>query len=70
MNTMNQPTTDLSNFNSILTLIKTAKDRLYWQIGKEVSEKINNGGWKKAIGSYSTLLLQSASLIKDKNDIR
>jgi len=47
---MNQPTTDLSNFDSILTLIKTAKDRifktvnteiidLYWQIGKEVSEK-------------------------------
>jgi hypothetical protein len=46
---MNQPTTDLSNFNSILTLIKTAKDRLYWQIGKEVSEKINNGGWKKPL---------------------
>jgi hypothetical protein len=50
MTTMNQPTIDLSSFNSILTLIKTAKDRilktvnteiinLYWQIGKEVSEK-------------------------------
>jgi hypothetical protein len=80
MDTMNQPTTDLSNFNSILTLIKTAKDRilktvnteiidLYWQIGKEVNEKTNNGGLKKAIGSYSTLLLQSAPLLKDKNDI-
>jgi len=57
---MNQPTTDLSNFNSILTLIKTAKDRilktvnteiidLYWQIGKEVSEKAQNGGWGKSV---------------------
>ena len=57
---MNQPTTDLSSFNSILTLIKTAKDRilktvnteiidLYWQIGKEVSEKAQNGGWGKSV---------------------
>jgi len=57
---MNQPTTDLSNFNSILTMIKTAKDRilktvnteiidLYWQIGKEVSEKVQNGGWGKSV---------------------
>jgi len=57
---MNQPTTDLSNFNSILTLIKTAKDRivktvnieiidLYWQIGKEISEKVQNGGWGKSV---------------------
>jgi hypothetical protein len=54
MDTM-PPTTDLSNFNSILTLIKTVKDHilktvntesidLYWQIGKEVSEKAQNGG--------------------------
>jgi predicted nuclease of restriction endonuclease-like (RecB) superfamily len=57
---MNQSTTYLSNFNSILTLIKTAKDRilktvnteiidLYWQIGKEVSEKVQNGGWGKSV---------------------
>ncbi|MCL1865493.1 MAG: PDDEXK nuclease domain-containing protein [Spirochaetes bacterium] len=57
---MNQPTTNSSSFNSILTLIKTAKDRilktvnteiidLYWQIGKEVSEKANNGGWGKSV---------------------
>jgi hypothetical protein len=57
---MNQPTADLSNFNSILSLIKTAKDRivktvnteiidLYWQIGKEVSEKTKNGGWGKSV---------------------
>jgi len=52
--------TDISNFNSILTLIKTAKDRivktvnteiidLYWQIGKEISEKAQNGGWGKSV---------------------
>jgi len=52
--------TNLSNFNSILSLIKTAKDRivktvnteiidLYWQIGKEVSEKVENGGWGKSV---------------------
>ena len=57
---MNQLNTDLSSFNSILTLIKTAKDRilktvnteiidLYRQIGKEVSEKANNGGWGKSV---------------------
>jgi hypothetical protein len=57
---MNQPNTDLSGFNSILSLIKTAKDRilktvnteiidLYWRIGKEVSEKAQNGGWGKSI---------------------
>jgi len=57
---MFQPTNDLSSFNSILTLIKTAKDRilktvnieiidLYWQIGKEVSEKAQNGGWGKSV---------------------
>jgi predicted nuclease of restriction endonuclease-like (RecB) superfamily len=57
---MNQSTTDISNFNSILTLIKTAKDNiiktvnteiidLYWQIGKEVSEKVQNGGWGKSV---------------------
>jgi predicted nuclease of restriction endonuclease-like (RecB) superfamily len=49
-----------SNFNSILSLIKTAKERivktvnteiidLYWQIGKEVSEKTKNGGWGKSV---------------------
>jgi predicted nuclease of restriction endonuclease-like (RecB) superfamily len=57
---MNQPTNDFSSFNSILSLIKTAKDRilktvnteiidLYWQIGKEVSEKAQNGGWGKSV---------------------
>jgi len=57
---MSQSATDLSSFNSILTLIKTAKDRilktvnteiidLYWQIGKEVSEKAQNGGWGKSV---------------------
>jgi predicted nuclease of restriction endonuclease-like (RecB) superfamily len=57
---MTQPITDLSNFTSILSLIKTAKDRivktvnteiidLYWQIGKEVSEKTKNGGWGKSV---------------------
>jgi len=58
--TLKMSTTDISNFNSILTLIKTAKDRilktvnteiidLYWQIGKEVSEKVQNGGWGKSV---------------------
>jgi hypothetical protein len=57
---MTQPPTNLSSFTSILSLIKTAKDRilktvnteiidLYWQIGKEVSEKTNNGGWGKSV---------------------
>jgi predicted nuclease of restriction endonuclease-like (RecB) superfamily len=57
---MNKPTTDLSNFNSILSLIKNAKERivkivnteiidLYWQIGKEVSKKTKNGGWGKSV---------------------
>ena len=57
---MNQSNTDLSSFNSILTLIKTTKDRilktvnteiidLYWQIGKEISEKAQNGGWGKSV---------------------
>jgi predicted nuclease of restriction endonuclease-like (RecB) superfamily len=57
---MNKLNIDLSSFNSILTLIKTAKDRilktvnteiidLYWQIGKEVSEKTKNGGWGKSV---------------------
>ena len=52
--------TDLSNFNSIISLIKISKDRivktvnteiidLYWQIGKEVSEKAKNGGWGKSV---------------------
>jgi len=57
---MKQPTPDFSSFNSILTLIKTAKDRivktvnteiidLYWQIGKEISKKAQNGGWWKSV---------------------
>ena len=57
---MNQPPPAPSNFNSILSLIKTAKERivktvnteiidLYWQIGKEVSEKVKNGGWGKSV---------------------
>ena len=57
---MNQPNTDLSNFSSILSLIKNAKERivktvnteiidLYWQIGKEVSEQAKNGGWGKSV---------------------
>jgi len=57
---MNRSNTDLSSFNSILTLIKTTKDRilktvnteiidLYWQIGKEISEKAQNGGWGKSV---------------------
>ena len=52
--------TNLVNFNSIISLIITAKDRLivtlnteiidlYWQIGKEVSEKTKNGGWGKSV---------------------
>jgi len=58
--TIKQLNNDLFSFNSILTLIKTAKDHivktvnteiidLYWQIGKEVSEKVNNGGWGKSV---------------------
>jgi len=57
---LSHPLTDLSSFNSILTLIKTSKDRilktvnteiidLYWQIGKEISEKAQNGGWGKSV---------------------
>ena len=57
---MNQSNTNLSSFNSILTLLKTAKDRilktvnteimdLYWQISKEVSKKVQNGGWGKSV---------------------
>jgi predicted nuclease of restriction endonuclease-like (RecB) superfamily len=57
---MNQSVLDLSNFSSILTLIKTARERiiktvnteiidLYWQIGKEVSEKAENNGWGKSV---------------------
>jgi predicted nuclease of restriction endonuclease-like (RecB) superfamily len=50
----------LPNFASIITLIKTARERiirtvnteiidLYWQIGKEVSEKAENSGWGKSV---------------------
>jgi predicted nuclease of restriction endonuclease-like (RecB) superfamily len=57
---MKQLDTSLSGFDSILSLIKTAKDRivktvnteiidLYWQIGKEVSEKTKSGGWGKSV---------------------
>jgi len=57
---VNKPTTESANFTPILTLIKTTKDRiiktvnteiidLYWQIGKEVSEKAENGGWGKSV---------------------
>jgi predicted nuclease of restriction endonuclease-like (RecB) superfamily len=49
-----------ANFDNILSLIKTARERivrtvnteiidLYWQIGKEVSEKTINGGWGKSV---------------------
>jgi predicted nuclease of restriction endonuclease-like (RecB) superfamily len=49
-----------TNFDNILFLIKTAKERivktvnteiiaLYWQIGKEVSERVNDGGWGKSV---------------------
>ncbi|MDR2408487.1 MAG: PDDEXK nuclease domain-containing protein [Bacteroidales bacterium] len=49
-----------TNFDDILSLIKTARERivktvnteiidLYWQIGKEVSENTNNGGWGKSV---------------------
>jgi hypothetical protein len=33
---MNQSNTDLSNFNSILTLIKTAKDRILKTVNSEI----------------------------------
>ena len=57
---MNNTQPGLSPFTSILSLIKTAKDRiiktvnteiidLYWQIGKEVSEKTKDGGWGKSV---------------------
>jgi hypothetical protein len=57
MPTSNDITT---NFSNILSLIIASKDRiiktvnagiidLYWQIGKEVSEKANNGGWGKSV---------------------
>jgi predicted nuclease of restriction endonuclease-like (RecB) superfamily len=50
----------LTTFSSIISLIKSARDRivrtvnteiidLYWQIGKEVSERVNNGGWGKSV---------------------
>ena len=56
----NLSTFDTSSFTSILSLIKTSKERiiktvnieiidLYWQIGKEVSEKAKNGGWGKSV---------------------
>ncbi|MDR2103530.1 MAG: PDDEXK nuclease domain-containing protein [Treponema sp.] len=49
-----------ANFDNILTLIDSVKERivktvnteiidLYWQIGREVSEKTNNGGWGKSV---------------------
>ncbi|MDR1285971.1 MAG: PDDEXK nuclease domain-containing protein [Treponema sp.] len=48
------------NFDEILSLIRAAKERivktvnteiidLYWQIGKEVSERVNDGGWGKSV---------------------
>ena len=47
-------------FSTIISLIKSAKDRiiravntetidLYWQIGKEVSERAENVGWGKSV---------------------
>ena len=50
----------INNFDSILTLIQSTKDRiiktvnkeiidLYWQIGKEVSEKAKDEGWGKSV---------------------
>ena len=53
-------TPDIPNFSSIISIIKTAKERivktvnteiidLYWQIGKEVSEKTKKGGWGKSV---------------------
>ena len=58
--TMSQSNTALINFNSILSLIKKSKERiistvnteiidLYWQIGKEVSEKTKDGNWGKSV---------------------
>jgi predicted nuclease of restriction endonuclease-like (RecB) superfamily len=49
-----------TTFDNILSLITAAKERiiktvnteiidLYWQIGKEVSEKTSNGGWGKSV---------------------
>jgi predicted nuclease of restriction endonuclease-like (RecB) superfamily len=49
-----------ANFDEILSIIKTAKERivktvnteiidLYWHIGKEVSERVNDGGWGKSV---------------------
>jgi predicted nuclease of restriction endonuclease-like (RecB) superfamily len=51
---------NLTTFSSIISLIKSAKERiiravnteiidLYWQIGKEVSERVRNGGWGKSV---------------------
>ena len=50
----------LPTFSTIIFLIKSAKDRiikavntetihLYWQIGKEVSERTENAGWGKSV---------------------
>ena len=55
---MYAPTT--SNFDSILSLLQSTRDRiintvnteiidLYWQIGKEGSEKARDGGWGKTV---------------------
>jgi predicted nuclease of restriction endonuclease-like (RecB) superfamily len=49
-----------ANFDEIISIIHIAKERivktvnteiiaLYWQIGKEVSEKVNDGGWGKSV---------------------
>jgi hypothetical protein len=57
---MNKPGDNLIAFSSIISLIKSAKERitmavnteiidLYWQIGKEVSERTKNGGWGKSV---------------------
>jgi hypothetical protein len=51
---------NLTAFSSIISLIKSTKERigrvvnteiidLYWQIGKEVSERARNGGWGKSV---------------------
>jgi predicted nuclease of restriction endonuclease-like (RecB) superfamily len=57
---MNSKNSAPSNFDNILSIIQTAKERivktvnteiidLYWQIGKEVSDKTKNNGWGKSV---------------------
>jgi predicted nuclease of restriction endonuclease-like (RecB) superfamily len=57
---MKKNNSEFPDFNLIISLIKSAKERiiravnteiidLYWQIGNEVSERVKNGGWGKSV---------------------